>query len=238
MPETTALDYKFGTKLRDDKKVKLNVYELGGGRVLSNLLQTVFVGNSIEHAMIVLVIDLAKPGNSVDNLIYWLDVIRKSTQTALKELSQTNPAAFDLIQQRARAKWESHEDASKIKPQLIPVMVVGTKYDTFANTYESKVKRVLCDALRYIAHTNGCDLIFSSVREQQPARVYMNMIGNHVFDGSTSTSSADTNANSCLNIPSSTDKVSKINEPDGAGYSRASLEELYQQAVENNFTKE
>ena len=38
MPETTALDYKFGTKSRDDKKVKLNVYELGGGRVLSNLL--------------------------------------------------------------------------------------------------------------------------------------------------------------------------------------------------------
>jgi hypothetical protein len=79
MPETTALDFKFGTKLRDDKKVKLNVYELGGGRVLSNLLQTVFVGNSIEQAVIVIVIDLAKPGNSVDNLIYWLDVVRKST---------------------------------------------------------------------------------------------------------------------------------------------------------------
>ena len=77
MPETTALDFKFGTKLRDDKKVKLNVYELGGGRVLSNLLQTVFVGNSIEQAVIVIVIDLAKPGNSVDNLIYWLDVVRK-----------------------------------------------------------------------------------------------------------------------------------------------------------------
>jgi hypothetical protein len=66
----------------------------------------------------------------------------------------------------------------------------------------------------------------------------MNMIGNYVFDGSTSASSADTNANSCLNIPSGADRISKINEPDGAGYSRASLDELYQQAVENNFTKE
>ena len=83
MPETTALDYKFGTKNREDKKVKLNVYELGGGRVLSNLLQSVFTGNSIENAMIVIVIDLTKPGNSVDNLLYWLDVVKQSTHPAL-----------------------------------------------------------------------------------------------------------------------------------------------------------
>jgi hypothetical protein len=37
--ETTALDLKFGTKKRDEQKARIQCYELGGGRVLANLLQ-------------------------------------------------------------------------------------------------------------------------------------------------------------------------------------------------------
>ena len=29
MKETTALEYKFGTRVREDKKQKMNIYELG-----------------------------------------------------------------------------------------------------------------------------------------------------------------------------------------------------------------
>jgi hypothetical protein len=38
MAETTALDFRFGTKQREDKTVQMNIYELGGGRVLAGLL--------------------------------------------------------------------------------------------------------------------------------------------------------------------------------------------------------
>ena len=47
--------------------------------------------------------------------------------------------------------------------------------------------------------------------------------------------SIDVNSNNCICVPSGIDKLAKINEPDGAGRSRASLEELYQQSIENNF---
>lgn len=33
--ETTALDFRFGSRTREEKKQKLNVYELGGGRTLA-----------------------------------------------------------------------------------------------------------------------------------------------------------------------------------------------------------
>lgn len=56
--------------------MKVNVYELGGGRVLANLLSTVFVGNSIDSITIVLCLDLSKPGNSIENLLFWLKTIR------------------------------------------------------------------------------------------------------------------------------------------------------------------
>ena len=49
MPETTAMNYSSGIKLssKDDKKVKVNVYELGGGRSFANLLESAMVGESI-----------------------------------------------------------------------------------------------------------------------------------------------------------------------------------------------
>lgn len=36
--ETIALDFKYGTKHKDETKIRLNTYEIGGGRTLSNLL--------------------------------------------------------------------------------------------------------------------------------------------------------------------------------------------------------
>ena len=35
---TVALDFMFGNKKREEEKVRLNTYELGGGRVLVNML--------------------------------------------------------------------------------------------------------------------------------------------------------------------------------------------------------
>lgn len=37
--ETNSLDFKYGQKKVDEKKVRIQSYELGGGRVLSNMLQ-------------------------------------------------------------------------------------------------------------------------------------------------------------------------------------------------------
>ena len=51
----------------------------------------------------------------------------------------------------------------------MPIIVIGSKFDAFANQYESIKKKQLCLALRYIAHSNGCDLVFASVKEKLPA---------------------------------------------------------------------
>lgn len=40
MPVTTALDYQYTTKQKEDKKVTVNVYEIGGGRTLSSMLSS------------------------------------------------------------------------------------------------------------------------------------------------------------------------------------------------------
>ena len=79
MTETTALDFKYGTKLREDKKVKVNVYELGGGRILANMLGAALNPGNIAQTTVVIAIDLSKPGNSVDSLLFWLNAIREQS---------------------------------------------------------------------------------------------------------------------------------------------------------------
>lgn len=66
-------------------------------------------------------------------------------------------------------KWNEHEDRTKVQLSLVPIVIMGTKFDVFANKYESAKKKPICQALRYLAHINGADLVFASIREKVPS---------------------------------------------------------------------
>jgi hypothetical protein len=64
----------------------------------------------------------------------------------------------------------------------VNVVVVGSKFDVFANQYESVKKKQVCLAMRYICHSNGCDLVFSSVKEKLPTLLLKAMLSRYLFD--------------------------------------------------------
>lgn len=70
-----------------------------------------------------------------------------------------------------------------MKGSLVPIVVVGSKYDVFANQYEAAKKKDICSALRYICHSNGCDLVFASVKEKEPLQHFRSMLNSKVFEG-------------------------------------------------------
>ena len=86
MKETTALDFRYGTRIKDEKKQKVNIYELGGGRIISNLLSAALTAFNISNTVVCIVIDLSTPGSSIESLQYWLQVVKEYTQKALEEL--------------------------------------------------------------------------------------------------------------------------------------------------------
>jgi len=59
--------------------------------------------------------------------------------------------------------------------------VIGNKYDLFAQQNEPKSKKIFCQALRYICHKNGADLIFSSIKETNPLKIFKNLVGFYTF---------------------------------------------------------
>lgn len=101
---------------------------------------------------------------------------------------------------------------------------MGTKFDAFANQFESVKKKQLCLALRYIAHINGADLVFGSVREKLPSQLYRALISYQVFEGGP-VGRVEKNPNNPIHLPASTDSFSSIGEPEGAAMrSRVSFE--------------
>ena len=77
--ETTALDFRFGTRTREEKKQKISIYELGGGRTLASLLQAPINAHSLSSGGLVIsiVLDLTNPGASIDTLLFWLATLRE-----------------------------------------------------------------------------------------------------------------------------------------------------------------
>ena len=77
-------------------------------------------------------------------------------------------------------------------------------------------------ALRYIAHSNGSDLVFGSVKEKLPSVLYRSLLMSHLFEtqflrNKTPPSvSMEINPANALNVRSGMDQLSRIDEPEGA----------------------
>lgn len=80
MPPTTALEFQYSTKQKDDKKVTVNAYELGGGRTLSSMISACMSADTIHDTTVCICVDLSKAGNSIDSALYWFNAVREQTE--------------------------------------------------------------------------------------------------------------------------------------------------------------
>ena len=156
---TAGMDYKFAIKKIESKKCVGNFHEIGGGRLLSDLLSTALNSKKIKDIVLVITIDMSQPDTALQHLNFWTHKSAESVNFALDSLSNSDPTLANEIRSRSAFKWEDHVDAKRINPIGIPTIIVGTKYDVFG-IEESENKKWMCRALRYNAHVNGCDLTF------------------------------------------------------------------------------
>ena len=83
---TAALEFRFGRKIAGSTKEVVNIYELGGGRLMSNLISAPMAGDNIQNCIAMIVLDLSKPGLVLDSLQYWLNVVRENVEKHIKAL--------------------------------------------------------------------------------------------------------------------------------------------------------
>jgi dynein light intermediate chain 2, cytosolic len=88
----------------------------------------------------------------------------------------------------------------------VPVVIVGTKYDVFANQFEPQRKKIICRALRYFAHDSGASLVFTSVRENQSSQ-FKSLLLAQAFEvaGQPSETKIEVNPNMPIVVPAGQD---------------------------------
>mmetsp|Transcript_30178 Transcript_30178/g.29670 ORF Transcript_30178/g.29670 Transcript_30178/m.29670 type:complete len:216 (+) Transcript_30178:7-654(+) len=151
---TAGMDYKFSTKKIESKRVVGHYHEIGGGRLLSDLLKTALYPKKIQDIVLIITIDMSQPDTALHHLNYWLRKASEDVNTVLEEIDATDPSLSSEVRSRSAFQWEGHSDAKRVSPIGIPTIIVGTKYDVFG-IQESENKKWLCRGMRFNAHVNG-----------------------------------------------------------------------------------
>ncbi|XP_040583699.1 cytoplasmic dynein 2 light intermediate chain 1 [Lepeophtheirus salmonis] len=164
---TLALEYSFCRKSNQNLvKDVCHIWELGGGTSYTNLLSTPLSPKNLKNMKVIVMVDLSDPNRiwyTVETLLEKLNtLIKKSLNTELAKKMGMDYASIKSLNTNEELK--EHPDRSKIDPLPIPLVIIGGKYDEFQN-FEPEQKKVICRALRYLAHHYGASLQFYSSRD-------------------------------------------------------------------------
>ena len=161
---TVALDFCYGKRSKPNSVTTLkdvvHIWELGGGSAMGNLIDTVITSDNIRKTSIVLMLDLSQPNQIWDVQDILLKRIRQQIDKVIKETSNTDKT---LAEDLKRASWErigtDHVDKNMITPILVPLFVIGSKFDVYQDLSGEK-KQMIAKTVRFLAHTHGAMLQF------------------------------------------------------------------------------
>jgi hypothetical protein len=72
------------------------------------MLQAAVTPSSLENmGTICIVLDLSKPGNCIESLLFWLSAVREHCNTALKDLQNSKLESFGVVKEKRIKYWDS-----------------------------------------------------------------------------------------------------------------------------------
>ncbi|OMJ85848.1 hypothetical protein SteCoe_12762 [Stentor coeruleus] len=156
---TVALEYKFARSTSDSVA---HIYELGGGRLLSNLINFPITEETLENLILIIALDLSIPYKVLDSLLYWF---------------QVSKARIEEIQEKGgKGAGKKAKNIGTAK-----IMVIGCKYDIFANQ-ESESRKWMGRVLRYFCLKNKASLFYYSSNEARLSGAVRQTLSHYLFD--------------------------------------------------------
>nr|XP_027200452.1 cytoplasmic dynein 2 light intermediate chain 1-like isoform X2 [Dermatophagoides pteronyssinus] len=164
--ETIGLEYRY---LENNEKI-CNIWELGYELLFIDLLKFAINLETIQNITLIIVIDLTQPNKMsilLEQIIKW---IRKYLQSLLA----TNDDQFEQqlrqlalkrsIYYRNDQDQDNQDDRPK-NPLLIPVTIIGSKYDEYQNM-DPEIKKQITRYLRLVSYELGGQLLYHSCRSE------------------------------------------------------------------------
>ncbi|XP_046575700.1 cytoplasmic dynein 2 light intermediate chain 1-like isoform X1 [Haliotis rubra] len=241
---TVALEYTFGRRAKGHNIAKDvgHIWELGGGTWLSKLMDIPINPETIMHTGLVIVLDLSTPKELWFTLESLLTSARSRVENVIAEMKQADPHIRDKLKKMAWERiGEEHPDKSMIDPFLVPLVIVGSKYDVFQD-FDSEKRKVICKTLRFVAHSQGATLQFFSIKMEGTIKRMQGIINHHLFRTNPS-KNMQVEHNKPLFVPAGLDSLQTIGNPPisdddiGRVHARTPME-LWKQAFTGHFPQE
>nr|XP_045589452.1 cytoplasmic dynein 2 light intermediate chain 1-like isoform X2 [Procambarus clarkii] len=186
-----------------------HLWELGGGALFTPLLATPLTARAMARLTLLVVVDLSRP----DTIWSDLETLLSSLKAQVNKTVESVSGLKESLQEEAKKRIQSHhEEGKEVKPFLVPLVIIGGKYDIFKDL-EPEGKKLICRALRYVAHTHGASLHFFSAKDAGLIKKSMELLSHYAF-GTTESRSLAQDYNQPLIIPAGTDSLATINMND------------------------
>jgi len=211
---TVALEYTFGRRAKGHNIAKDvgHIWELGGGAWLSPLMDVPINASSLLHTTVVLVLDLSAPNELWFTMEALMQAARQRLDAAIAEARESDPYIKDKLKKKAleRIGGES-QDKNMMDPFLLPLVIVGSKYDIFQD-FESEKRKVICKTLRFLALIYGASLQFFTIKQEQLVSKMRSIVSHHLFDTAIG-KNLQLDHNKPLSVPFGHDSLQQIGTP-------------------------
>jgi dynein light intermediate chain 2, cytosolic len=218
---TVALEYTYGRRSSSNSSQKdiAHIWELGGGTKLAELIKVPMSLERFLNFHVVICVDLSKPAKCFDSLKTWMEIVNKRVEECMAQLerSRKGKKILQAIKTRIHSKYKSHQDASIVDPSPVPITIVCTKYDVFANEDPAK-RKVLLSAIRYIAHVKGYSVYCTSRKHSALKQMFQKFMSYTCFNHPPTFNAAkrnQTDPSKPLVINASYDNLKKMVMPQG-----------------------
>jgi len=211
---TVALEYTFGRRAKGHNIAKDvgHVWELGAGTWLSKLMDIPINPNTLMHTTVMLVLDLSAPNELWFTMEALLNTARERIEEAINEAKAGDPYIKDKLKKKAWERvGEENQDKNMMNPFLLPLVIVGSKYDLFQE-FDSEKRKTICKTLRFIALVYGASLQFFTIKQEQSVSKMRSIVSHHLFSTNLG-KNLQVDHNKPLSVPFGHDSLQQIGTP-------------------------
>nr|WAW84856.1 cytoplasmic dynein 2 light intermediate chain [Halisarca dujardinii] len=211
---TMGLEYTFGRRSKGSNMSKqiANIWELGGGTLLTDLINLPVTVDTLSTLSVVVVLDLSKPEELWTVLEQIFGKLRQRVNEVMKEIKTKDKSTTAALQKKAWGKFgKDHPDRDMLDPLPVSLAIIGAKYDLF-QSFDPEKKKTICKTLRFLAHIHGASLQFYTMKSDTLVVRTKQLLCHYAFQTSAShTMSMD--YTKPLIVPAGCDALGQIGVP-------------------------